>query len=75
MWGEERAARYLTKVDRAIDGLSDNPKIGAAHDGLREGIRSLPVEQHVIYYAIGPDEILVGRILHARQDAAAVAGL
>lgn len=74
-WGEERAARYIAKLDRAIDGLSDNPNIGAIRDDLRAGVRGRPMGQHVIYYIVGRDRILVGRILHTRQDAAAAAGL
>lgn len=74
-WGDRQAEAYLKKILAALDSLADFPEIVPVHPELREGVRALPVERHVIYYVIATDEIQVGRIFHARQDPTAAAGI
>ncbi len=74
-WGEERAAAYIAALDRAIDGLTENPAIGQVRFDLRDGVRHFPVRQHVVDYSILSDRIWVRRILHTRQDPTAAAGI
>jgi toxin ParE1/3/4 len=49
--------------------LLDYPEMGPARDDLFPGCRSVRVEQHVVYYQVTATEIVVGRVLHFRQDA------
>ncbi|MGI8475613.1 MAG: type II toxin-antitoxin system RelE/ParE family toxin [Thermomicrobiales bacterium] len=70
-WGEERRAAYRASIFSAFDHLRDHPHIGLRRDDLLPGCRSLPVEQHVIYYHLSEtssDELEVLRVLHARQN-------
>ncbi len=67
-WGKEQRRRYRTRITRATRSLLDYPERGNPHDELFPGCRSLLVEQHVIYYRIDGDEIIVGRVLHGSQN-------
>jgi len=75
MWGDERTAAYIVSIDVACEEIGRYPEIGRARDDLRPGLRGFPVEQHVVYYRIRANDVRISRILHARRDASAVAGL
>ncbi len=74
-WGEERAASYIARLYRALSEIAEYPEIGRAREDMRPGVRSLRVEEHVVYYRITRQEIRVTRILHRRQDLSAAAGI
>jgi toxin ParE1/3/4 len=66
-----------TTADRLIDTiidrfelLAEQPKMGRLRPEFGPGIRSLTVENHVIYYR-HDGEILIARVLHGRRDQAA----
>jgi toxin ParE1/3/4 len=69
-WGEGQADDYESALNRAMESLRANPRIGVARDNLLPGLRAYPVEHHVLYYRIVDDTIEVVRILHGRADAA-----
>lgn len=69
-WGEAQADAYHTALTKGFERLQDHPLIGKARDDLRAGLRSWPVEHHVLYYRIKDDVIEVVRILHERADPA-----
>jgi toxin ParE1/3/4 len=66
-WGRAQARAYLTRLDRRIRQLSENPALGMPCQvpgflRYREG-------RHVIYYEIqSVQHVLVVRILHARMQ-------
>ena len=70
-WGAEQRGRYRALLDWAIRELIRYPELDRARDELYPGCRSLPVGQHVIYEHVTEAEIVVSRLLHARQDPAA----
>lgn len=67
-WGAEQALAYETAIDKAMETLRDQPRIGKARDDLRLGLLGFPAEHHVIYDRLKPDAIEVVRILHERAD-------
>jgi toxin ParE1/3/4 len=69
-------ASYAT-ADRLIDAIFDRfellveqPLMGRTRPEFGEGVRSIVVESHVIYYRY-EQEVLVARVLHGRRDQAA----
>ena len=69
-WGEEQRRRYRARLYDGMRRLVDYPELGPARDDLYPGCRSFHIEQHVIFYEVTETEIVVGRVLHVRQDAA-----
>jgi toxin ParE1/3/4 len=68
-WGWQQRDAYKSKIQRRLRDLATYPDLGRARDEYFPGCRSLPVEQHVVYYPVTETEILVTRILHAKRDA------
>ena len=68
-WGEQQRTTYRKAIGQALRRLENHPQLGQERDDLFIGCRSVPVEQHVIYYhQRQPGEIEVLRILHRRQE-------
>ena len=70
-WGQRQRDVYKAQLNRALENLADYPEIGRQRDDLPGSYRSLPVEQHLIFYRIEVGSIRVVRIIHGRMDAAA----
>ena len=68
-WGVDQRHRYRTQLSQAMRSLRDYPERGRARDDYFPGCRSLMVEQHVVFYYLTDDEIVIVRILHSNQDA------
>ena len=69
-WGEGQSSRYLEKVKEQFRTLTRLPYIGTERLELLPGVRSFPVESHVIFYRLSPTHIEIIRLLHGRQDPA-----
>ncbi len=67
-WGQEQRRRYRQVIDRAFETLLANPALGRRRDDYFPGCRTLPVGQHLICYRVDATEILIVRVIHARQD-------
>lgn len=67
-WSTEQATAYEQAIDRALDILCAQPRLGIRRDDLLPGLRSHHVLRHTIYYLIEGDMIVVQRILHERMD-------
>jgi toxin ParE1/3/4 len=72
VWGREQRDRYRGLIFRRLRRLIDYPELGPPRDEVFPGCRSLVVEQHVAYYRVMETEIVVSRLLHARQDPTGV---
>lgn len=67
-WGEDQAIEYHATIYRGFGELASFPKLGRSQDRLFQGCRSHPVGQHVIYYVVRTDSILIVRILHQKMN-------
>lgn len=67
-WGLEQTETYGEKLLAAFDFLTENPKIGASIDHVRQGYRKHPTGSHLIIYRITPECLEVMRILHKQAD-------
>ena len=68
-WGVEQRRRYRGQMYQAMRALVDYPDRGRARDESFPGCRGLPAEQHMIFYRLTEQEIVIVRILHGNQDA------
>jgi toxin ParE1/3/4 len=50
--------------------LAQHPYMGRARDDLRPGLRSFPVGQYVIIYAVDDEDVQILHVFHGRQDIA-----
>ena len=67
-WGPDQADTYLDDIDRALNGLAENPLIGADCSDLIQGVRRLITGRHVAFYQVSDDTIFVIRVLHQSMD-------
>jgi toxin ParE1/3/4 len=51
--------------------LAETPFAGRERSELREGLRSFPVGNYLIFYVPTPDGVEVVRVMHGRQDIGA----
>jgi toxin ParE1/3/4 len=68
-WGEEQRRRYRARMYQAMRSLLDYPERGPARDEYFPGCRGLSAEQHIVFYLLTNQEVVVVRILHGNQDA------
>lgn len=69
----EAATGMLTKIENVILKLSANPRLGTAlstddYSLVATGYRRILVTPYMVFYRIAENCIIVGRILHTRQD-------
>lgn len=69
----DAAVRMLNRLEQAILRLAENPRLGAVlptndRSLVSPGYRRLVVSPYLVFYRIGEEEIMVARVLHARQD-------
>jgi toxin ParE1/3/4 len=67
-WSAEQADRHLRDIDHMFERLREEPKLGHKRDELIAGVRSIPVQPHLIFYFQTPQAISIVRVLHQRFD-------
>jgi toxin ParE1/3/4 len=68
-WGDERSARYHADLADVLASLTSFPELGRPQVDKRAGIRSIAVNQHVVYYRHDEHTVTILRVLHGRMDA------
>jgi toxin ParE1/3/4 len=48
--------------------LSEHPRMGRIRHDLGPGLRSHPVRNHLIFYRLAGNDIVIVRVLHGRRD-------
>jgi len=67
--GEQRADKYLRRLNDVITYLAQQPLTGRARPEIQEeGIRSFPAESHVVFYIASVEGIELVRVIHGSQD-------
>lgn len=67
-WGEDQAARYVTDIRDACQGLAAGTRHSRPSD-VRHGYHKCLSGAHILYFRIADDgTIIVIRILHQRMD-------
>lgn len=66
-WGEAQMEAYIGGLFHVLELISENPALGHARAELAEGLRSFPYREHLVFYAVHDNAILVVRVLGAKQ--------
>lgn len=67
-WGPDQADTYLDDIDRALNGLAENPHMGADCSDIIQGVRRLITGRHVAFYQVSDEVIFVIRVLNQSMD-------
>lgn len=67
-WGEKQAVKYVEALQQCAHLLAENAQLGRPCGWIRPGLRRFEKAEHVIYYRLQPDGILVSRILHRSMN-------
>jgi toxin ParE1/3/4 len=67
-WGEAQAQAYILGLYDLLDLVSENPAAGRLRPELAPGLRSFPYRKHLVFYASLEGEVVVVRVLGARQE-------
>lgn len=67
-WGAARMEDYLRSLNDRFHWLALNPLAGRARDDVREGYRSFPHGQHVVFYVFQAEAIAIIGIPHQAMD-------
>lgn len=64
------ADRLIDEIVDRFDLLAEQPRMGRLRPEFGPGVRSISVENHVIYYR-DDGQVQIARVLHGRRDQAA----
>ena len=67
-WGESQADRYTSGLERSFQTIASMPGIGREHREFSPPVRIFPSAEHLIVYVDDGTEVLVVRVLGARQN-------
>jgi toxin ParE1/3/4 len=68
-WNIDQAEIYIRAIQRSLEMLADDPRLGRTCDDIRAGYRKHRVESHFIFYRVIETDIVdVIRILHQSMD-------
>jgi toxin ParE1/3/4 len=62
------AERFSAEVEQRLESLKDMPWRGAPRDDLQPGLRCVLLRTLLVLYTIGPEEVLILRIIDGRMD-------
>ncbi len=68
----ETAERFLEKIDTKFKMLAQFPLIGCKRDELYPGLRSVPLEDYLIFYRLVANGIEVMRVVGGYRDLEAL---
>lgn len=68
-WDVDQAEEYLRELQRAIERVAANPRLGRPCDEIRPGYLKLTAGSHRLFYRITAEGVIdVVRVLHQRMD-------
>ncbi len=65
---ETIADRHIDTITERFDLLSNWPRLGRARHDLRNGLRSHPAGDYVIFYRVHRRDVIILYVLHGRRD-------
>lgn len=67
-WGTRQAERYLSGLNRSFALLCDMPDIARIRPEFTRPTRVYRAAEHLIFYRVEDDELIILRVLHTRQN-------
>ncbi|MGI8484586.1 MAG: type II toxin-antitoxin system RelE/ParE family toxin [Thermomicrobiales bacterium] len=68
VWGERQVRRYASAINRGFRTSGQFPDVGRQRSDLRPGVRTFPVESHLILCEEQGNVVTVLRIVHQHQQ-------
>jgi len=68
-WSRAQKRKYLNKTRVGLGNLQQMPAMGTPRNEIEEGLRSLAIENHIVFYRILENMLVVVRVLHQSMDA------
>jgi toxin ParE1/3/4 len=62
------ADSFIERIDSKFEQLSRFPFIGRERTSLAEGLRSVVVRMHVIFYTVESEQMTIVRVIDGRMD-------
>lgn len=67
--GPTIATEVIVRIRERCVLLAETPgEIGVDRPEIREGVRSMPVPPHILFFRYRGDEVEIARVLHQRRD-------
>ncbi|KPM33858.1 Plasmid stabilization system [Croceitalea dokdonensis DOKDO 023] len=63
-----QAVKYFSDLDNLFEQLVKNPNLGKERKEIRKSIYSIVEQEHIIFYEIREEYVLIARVLHGRRD-------
>ncbi|MBS1584517.1 MAG: type II toxin-antitoxin system RelE/ParE family toxin [Bacteroidetes bacterium] len=67
-FGLDQAIKYLEDFDFLFALLCDNKELGREGNEIKQGVRSINKESHIVFYRIDRGRLVIIRVLHASMD-------
>mgnify|MGYP000054792174 FL=1 len=67
-WGQAKSESYLASIKNQFWLLTQQPLMGTERPELLPDTRSLPIENHTLFYRVTAKRVEIIRVLHGRQD-------
>ena len=67
-FGLMTAREYYAGLIQTFENLCDNLHIGRLRSEIRPDLRSITYHNHVVFYRVAHDEIIILRVLHGSRD-------
>ena len=68
----DAADRFVDRVIEKCLLIAENPGMGRARDELVEGVRSFPIDSHLIFYHDRDGTVFIDRVISGYRDLLAV---
>lgn len=67
-FGLNQAINYLGEIDDVFIKIIKTPEIGRTRDEIKQGLYSMPIGKHVVFYRILIDHVSIVRVLYGGRD-------
>jgi toxin ParE1/3/4 len=68
IYGLDQAEAYVSGFDDVFSSLTTHPELVRSRNEIKEGLRSISYESHVVFFRVLPDPIRIVRVLHGSRD-------
>jgi len=67
-WGAQQADIYVSLIEQGISNILENPELGKKRPDIAEECRYIPEHEHLIFYRIEDDKIIILAIPHGSME-------
>jgi toxin ParE1/3/4 len=67
-WDEAQQAIYDQKINAGLEALARYPDRGTDLPNRTDGMRCIPVAEHMVYFILHEETVEIVRVLHQKMD-------